>query len=48
MEYLRLWGILSFITGIALSQLEKVPSKQRGTSKCLQFKTKKHLKGYSV
>ena len=23
-----------------MSQLEKVPSKQRGTSKCLQFETK--------
>ena len=31
-----------------MSQLEKVPSKQKGVSKCLQFKTKKHKKSYST
>ena len=31
-----------------MSQLEKVPSKQRGTSKCLQFETKKHKRSYFV
>ena len=31
-----------------MSPLQKVPSKQRCTSKCLQFKTKKHKKSLSI
>lgn len=31
-----------------MSQLENVPSKQRGVSKYLQFKTKKQKKSYLV
>ena len=42
------FSYLAFSSKEKMSQLEKVPSKQMGIAKCLQFKTKKHKKSHSV